>query len=72
MPPYKTLHADDEIADELHLPKYPHGPSLDDVVHKAASRQGILETACGGLITLDRIVYHVKEPATFAIWKLDK
>ena len=31
-----------------------------------------LEAACGCEITLDRIVYHVKEPATFAIWKLSK
>ena len=72
MPHYKTPHAEDEIADELHLPKYIHGPSFNEAALKAASRQGILEAACGSEMALDRIVYHVKEPATFAIWKLDK
>ena len=69
MPQYKTPHAEDEIADELHLSKYPHGPNFEEAALKAASRQGMLEAACGCEMALDRIVYHVKEPVTFAIWK---
>ena len=71
MTQYKTPHGADEIADELHLSKYPKGPTLEEAALRASARHGILEAACGHSLKLDRIVYHVREPATFAIWKRD-
>ena len=69
MSKFSYLRGEDEIVDELHLPRYPHGPSMDDIVHHAKARLGILETACGCELKLERIVYLVREPGTLAIWK---
>ena len=66
---YRHLHADDEIADELHLTKYPKAPTFEGVALKASERRGDLERICETELSLDRIVYMVKEPVTLAIWK---
>ena len=66
---FSYLRNEEEIVDELHVPKYPHGPSFEDVVNRAASRLGILEAACGCSLKLERIVYLVHEPVTLAVWR---
>ena len=59
---------DEQITDELHLPSYPKGPTLEIIRHKALARQEILELACDGPLRLQYILYEAETKQTFAIW----